>query len=588
MKSLLFTIVLSLLYAFTYSQDGLIGGMTINGVTTKFINGLPVINLPKHDSAMIFTSGVIGNSFYGNEYIGTAKADPAVGDWTPIDGFKRIHTGLLLDHYIRRLDGRGDDDVNFYIQPNAKDINLLNYLKKRPFINPFTGEIISNKSKITDWREIICETDVRDSQKKYFYPYLDNMPLKNQTILNTYGPFVHDGIDNAATGLLGDSHDYIEIHPVEQMWWVNTLNIGLGTTDEYNLFLLSDNSGRYNNQRWQKTPLPGVFAIAFTCNPKKDRIRINIEITNQLNVSHSSSDGKKHYFTYPTNQNTIDTLIEVNEPAGLDIMNVTFEDLYIEKNLPSRSMSGDDIIKGFIVIKTQVGYSENNNYDGNLLLKVFSTKLNEKWGLAGQNIIPTQVKVTLNKIIVVKSDDDNSTFSNENKEDIYGYIAAGAFDPTYKLPQALIKPVESIIPAKNNLLWFSLDDHDETELHLGTGQSKQLNVSRIFVVGNNGFIKLVANLDEDDSEYDDNSTTRDGDLAYGSLFTDPVDGLQAIFGTGSPDDLLEKDEYGYKKTDQEATFEVRNLVINRPVNKIFTFISGASKVEVHLTVQRIN
>ncbi|MEO7923241.1 MAG: hypothetical protein ABIR30_06140 [Chitinophagaceae bacterium] len=517
------------------------------------------MNSLKHDSAMKYTSGVIGNSYYAPEYIGMSKVDPAVGQWNPIDGYKRTHTGVLESHYIRRTDGHGDDDVNLYINPNDSDPNLVRYLQAHGAMNRLRDPHFSINSEI----------DVPDAQKKYFYPYLPHIPIVSYDIINAYGPFVHDVVDNSVTDLFGDDHNYIEIHPSEQIWWTNTLNTGLGISDEYNLLLMSDNSGRYTNGRWQKTPLSGVFAIAFTVNPAKSRLRYNIEIANQYNVSQRSTDGKKHFFKYGGRN-----LIEVNEPAGMDILDISFGQPFIQKNNNDKSdRISDTLVKGFLLVKSQVGLA------GNLIFKITSNTLNANWGFNGVPGIETysQIKVTLDQIKCIRENDGGS-------EDLYGYVGCGVYDTTYKIPQTRFKPVEAINPEKGNLLWYSLDDDNShtanSIISLRSGQSKIFNESRLFVIKKTGYIKLFADLNEDDGGYEDNKTTPDGNP---SVLTDPVDAIQSWVTSEDPDDLLEK----YCKDCGGPAIAVQLLQLNVPVRKVLKFGSGGSELEVHLTVVKV-
>lgn len=550
MKIYLITIICLVFVTLSNGQIAVKNGNTAN---LKSEIALPVKNSPKHDSAMKFTSGVIGSSFYGPEWIGKSKVPAGFRqDYYPIDGYKRTHTGFLMKHYIRRMDGRGDDDVNFYIKPNFNDPHLKKYIGQRKDKN------------LSDWKQINVEIDVPNTQKKQFFPYLPSMPLVYQTILNAYGPFMHD---------TGGSHDYIEIHPSEQLWWVNTLNIGLGITDEYNLLLISDDSGRFINKAAQKTPLSGTFAIAFTINPKKERLRYNIEIANQSNVTHRSTDGKKHFYKY-NNQN----LIEVNEPQGIDILDVSFEEVFIQQN--SSRMDTDSLIKGFIVIKSKVGV-KTGNYAGNLILKVKSNTLNKNWGYGGLEDSESyaQVKVTLDQIKCIRQNDPNGD------EDVYGYVSAGVFDPSYKLPQTLIKPVEAVNPEKANLLWYSLDDTNNKTfnsiINLSRGESKVFNESRLFIVKKTGHIKLLADLNEDDGNTDNNSTNSESDIEKEELFTDPIDTAQQAFTSQNADDMLEK----YCKACQKDIL-VNSLILNQPVKQVFRFGSDGTEIEVHLTVVR--
>jgi hypothetical protein len=530
-----------------------------SAINKNIIHGIIIRNSSKHDSAMKYTSGVMGSSFFGDQWIGVEKQDGyglGQGNYYPIDGFKRTHTGLLLNHYIRRIDGNGDDDVNFYITPDPRNTHLLQYLARR-----------SNKKKASEWRQINGEIDVADHQKKQFYPYLPHMPLAGLNIVNAYGPFVHDADDYIAK-----HHDYIEIHPSEQLWWTNVLNIGLGKTTEYHLMLMRDASSKFNNDRWTSDPLPGIFAIAFTVNTKAERLRYVGEIVNSDNVNFRSTDGIKHVFRF---NNT--PLVEVNEPEA-NLVDVSFEEVHIDQQ--KLQTTGDTILKGFVVFKTSVGKAFEklgDRKDGNLMLKVSANTLNANWGFAAANAPNSvQVKVTLNHIKVVRAID------NDNKEDLYGYVGAGAYDPLESIPKALIRPVEAVNPSKGNLLWYSLDDNNDRSfnsiINLASNESKVFRESRLFVVTSTSVIRLVADINEDDGDYDDNPTSMDGGLDF-----EPVDALEKALTDENADDPFNK------FCDQcTAEIAVRTLRLHVPINKIFKFgASGGNLVEVSYTIERV-
>jgi len=568
---------------------------------------LPVKNSAKHDSATKFTDHILGNSFHGAEYIGMDKVDPASsGQWSPIDGYKRIMSGYVSTYYIREPEFlENDDDVNFEIAPNMEYTYLRNYLEERSLSSfqslktkvtlqymcknsriasipsPFTrvnideliqAGILSCSQNSFTWNyekfkqyyfkkwHMIYEIDIHDNEHAKFYPYQSYMPVKALDYLHAYGPFVHDEKDHYF-----DDHDNLEIHPAEQIWWRNTL----ANKDIYHLFLMSDNSGRFKYSKWQQYPLQGTFAIAFSCFKKAQKLSYDIKFISQKNCSYNSTDDRKHYLVY-----NHDTLVSVKEPGlteifGVqlpDFIDVSFEDVFIDKNRLDKWK--DTLIKGYIVIKSKIGTTDD--YAGHLLLSVLKTTYGSDPRIANVQVSLPQngngqllplnndrIKVTLTTMQAGGIDDGGGA------EEIYGHVSVGAYNVSEK---CLILPVEAENdPKKNNLLWSSLDDHGETQLKFGrVNDVKQLNVSRTFYAREISSIKLIADLNEDDESYPD------GPENYNSTTSDEEDDRLAKY-CNTCIEIINPNEIQYEK----------------PVYKTFKFASGGTEIRVNFKIERL-
>ncbi|MBL0152723.1 MAG: hypothetical protein IPP93_04250 [Chitinophagaceae bacterium] len=579
-----------------------------NFIPVQLSTNLVVKNSTKHDSAILLTDHVLGNSFYGQEYIGLDKIDPASsGQWSPIDGFKHIISGHVYAYYFREPAAfESDDDLNFEVHPDLNISYLKKYLDARS-LSSFTAlkaKIEANckcNTNITCWPtlpslsvpdvrqlkemgilkcngnhfiwdyqkyhddylknwHLIYEIDIHDREHGKFYPYLSYMPVKGLDYLHAYGPFVHDEKDHYF-----DSHDNLEIHPAEQIWWRNKVN----NNNLYHLFFASDNSGRFRRESWQANPLKGQYAIAFQCLKKTQQINYEMSLVNQLNVSYKSTDGKSHFLVIGE-----DTLVRVNESwinsiTGLqspDIADVSFQDIYIDKK--RLDTYHDTLIKGYVVIKSAIG-GPGYDYSGNLLLSVLEKKsgidprIQSKSGINmnGQITMLTEnkdlIKVTLTQIKANGIDDEGTP------EELSGYIAVGAFNLN---EHALIKPIESEFnPELNSTLWSSLDDHGETELKFARkGEIKIMNVSRLFYAAQISKIKIVADLNEDDESYPDGAEN------YNSTVSD------------EEDDRLEK----YCR-ECSAEINVFDIIEGRPLLREFRFASGGTDIVVQLKIERL-
>lgn len=126
---------------------------------------------------------------------------------------------------------------------------------------------------------ITAEIDIKDEFHNIYRKYSFSDPKEEVNCLCSYGAWV----DDRRNVIFGSYHDYLEIHPADQIWW--TFYKDLSTT-KYRLILLSDNSDNFNDRSdfdtdgrtffgpWQSTPLHGTFAVAFQLNLSKREIEL--------------------------------------------------------------------------------------------------------------------------------------------------------------------------------------------------------------------------------------------------------------------------------------------------------------------------
>jgi hypothetical protein len=311
--------------------------------------------------------GVIGNDFYADFKIGMAQNDNpwqisgTATDYQPIDGFKRTLTGKLLE--LRYNDGIKDDDFNFIIEVDPKHELLVKHQNNIKRVNH--GGINNTKYP---WNVVYGEIDVFDDWHKYYKsPYSAPQELIDNVSL--YGPWVLELYDSDEIGK--HHNNYHEIHPAEQVWWVKKRNNG----DTFNFIMANDASGRFNGRGdytaykdtkvenlWVNTPLNGVFAIAFSFNPKVEKLNFRINTICQSGVKPTTTEPRLHYLT-----NQRDTLVSIEE-VGEKMVAIDFENVGF---LPRPLWEGDQtgVVSGFLLLKSTV-YRE----EGNLKLEVIETR----------------------------------------------------------------------------------------------------------------------------------------------------------------------------------------------------------------------
>lgn len=308
--------------------------------------------------------GVIGNDFYADFEIGMAQNDNpwqisgTATDYQPIDGFKRTLTGKLLE--FRYMDGVKDDDLNFIIEVDPKHELLVKHQKNIKRVNG------------RPWNVVFGEIDIFDNWHKYYKPPY-SVPVAFIDNISLYGPWVLELYDRSENPIhpLKKHGNFHEIHPAEQVWWVKKRNNG----NTFNFIMANDASNRFDDRgdytaygntkvenRWVNTPLNGVFAIAFSFNPKVEKLNFRINTICQSGVKPTTTEPRLHYLT-----NQRDTLVSIEE-VGEKMVAIDFENVGF---LPRPLWEGDQtgVVSGFLLLKSTV-YRE----EGNLKLEVIETR----------------------------------------------------------------------------------------------------------------------------------------------------------------------------------------------------------------------
>ncbi len=467
-------------------------------------NSLPIRRCDAWELAMYQQLGVIGNDWYGTEYLGTAPAETLqhINAWWPITyngkAFKRTVKGQLLSFFRRTAGfGQDDDDYNFSVMP-IKD-NLFEEAKERlkPDENNVKGEI-----------------DLPSNFWSKYNEYSTNVPKQELDQICLYGPWVHDAIT------IFKDHNYLEIHPIQQLWWTTIYN-GLHT---YHLNLFQDASNRFDTRGqyeevqdlkfkevWAPNPVKGVFSIAFEAPLNTKTREFEIKVLESRNVVQSMDHNRIHYLIYKN-----DTLVKMTEPRGTDYFKVKFDSLAIDAySLIPNFNTGktDSIIKGFIVIETSIekNYSGNFSNLGNpTALLIFNVEEKSKLKKTPTTSLPQfKVDVVLDSIKCFRVDD------HDDAEDLFGYLGVKIINEN-ELPigVSILGNIES------NLLWSRLDGDDYT-LHLRKNQVAKINKKLTYTLSKTDSLIIVGDLDEDD----DNDDNNPNDMDMGNWVEDDDDKL---------------------------------------------------------------
>jgi hypothetical protein len=305
---LLFTIQLSFCQSIirkskTLATDHITGISTI--YSRHEITQLSLLRSDDYDFAIYNQLGIIGNSFDKEGKIGKAPADPDanINSHFPITGYKQTICGILNSFYIRDFcSGDRDDDVHFIIRPAfssrtlIEDVNrtIVTQNSARPYNTMLPTVDLTNNNSIDNYNtkvneiniahfpatfmrtlktEVLSEIDVHEAYKAYIHKFGENVPKQELDCACSYGPWVHD-VGTGSVNPFASYHDFMEIHPAQQVWWVNELN----NTLNYHCYLFNDNSGRFDEpgdfdtdggnlsfyEEWTPKKLDGTFAIAFS------------------------------------------------------------------------------------------------------------------------------------------------------------------------------------------------------------------------------------------------------------------------------------------------------------------------------------
>ncbi len=542
-------------------------------------DNIPIVRPDDYLFATANQLGVIGNSYFKDVKIGTAPVDQYITQTNthfPVDGFKRTICGTLESFHIKSTGWNDDDDdVHFEIRPDfaskalMEEVNLSiiesnSKLIKRSILKSFASQIavvdLKSISAIEEYNKkiegfnkkfptnphmfrtlktvVLSEIDVQGFYQKYLKKYSENVSKQEIDCTCSYGPWVHD----AANTTFGSYHDNYEIHPAEQVWWVNQHN----GNNVYHLYLFNDASNRFDDKDdydkddgtfygpWTPNPLNGTFALAFSV-----RLRAPTQIFTISKIADKNAnikiDGRTHYLVYKN-----DTLLKIDEPEGPDVMSITFDKVGFD---PYEMLKGDSVIRGFVVITASIG--KPNDESGNLMLKVENSIKRLRVITGGIAGIRPRYKVTLEKIECIGVDDDG------NQEEIYGYSGVAAFSPKTFASGINILPSNS-----NSSLFWSILDNSPTLL-LRKGDTHAVNVVKEFELDNDAWLEIRSDLNEDDDNGDNNETASDDD-----------------------DDRLA--DHGNVKSKK---IFVRTIPQGRPLRFEQDFSSGGTKIKLYFVVE---
>ena len=527
-------------------------------ITSKTLHTQPA----KFAQAVDEQLGVFGNDFFGEIFVGTAPNEGALNKnvYFPVDGFKRTFVGRQTNVFSVAVENAGDDDVNLVLETRP-DHPLILANEKR-----LRGEKATHQLNVVNG-----EIDLHQTHMHLLRKYAASTPKANVDAVGMYGPWVIDRgwfdekhwylPDAALPGHQGHPN-YIEIHPMEQLWWVEKQ----GDSRIFHLAFMNDNSGRFDkrsrfdtdegtlNRIWVENPMIGRFAVAFEVRPGKP-VEYVIERIGDKHA-HAPADGRVHKLVMDGK-----TLVTVREPAdGPDLITVGFRFAGVvpapaqSKTHASSAVIGlaPTLVRGFIVIQTTVGVG--SDVAGNLFLKVTEKRVQQQ---APPTHLPvgtkTRTRVTLDSFSCTGADDDGGV------EEVHGYVGVRVTSPAAWPKTANILPADSSSP----LLWSLLDDLGS--LHLRKSQTVRINKSFHYDLDNQAEITLVADLNEDDDSGDDNPTTADGD----------DDRLASIKSKDCQAGLCRR------------TIKVSELALGKPLPVAFTFGSGGTLVTVHLKVEKL-
>jgi len=421
----------------------------VNGQYCKHnIENLVVLRPDVYNTAVNDQLGVIGNDFFGPQLLTQSKND---NDWektlTPTDYFtiyrpgqKMTFCGKVLQQELS--DGFVDDDLNIQIVCNPKN----------PAFEPKYMQIKNRGRNLYPWPMIEGEIDIDDGFHKFFDPKSSGFkfPTVNKTDICLYGPWVEEVYDaDEDVNPLKDHPDVHEIHPAEQFWWIEKTTTGF----RYYLNAANDGSGRFEESGWISNESKNTFAIAFDIR-KRYGGKLIYQLTNVCSqgTTPQTADGKKHYLLLGK-----DTLIQVEEPAGADIVSVSFAEVGLDPYALLKDQT-DSVIKGFIVLQSKIKNYTHGLEHGNLKLLVDkkivaragSAMLNFDAALQGTTLavpIHKKVKVTLKEIATLENSFKSGLIPGSFN--LTGYIFAGK--ETGDL--SFSRPTSAILEDKPQLLF---------------------------------------------------------------------------------------------------------------------------------------
>ena len=327
--------------------------------------------------------GIIGSDYNGKENIGSACFERAaeaiyipnnLNFWYPqhrpseanaaIKFYKRTLIGIIDGRQkpeVQNINEQYNDyDINIHILPNPDYTYLITDAHKPEMsTKQWIKEVASNASIKHPWvtyidgcpnKFVTVEAEV-DSKKAVNdrLNTLVNGRLNKQ--IGVYGPWIWDE---------GHCHQP-EIHPSEQVWWNDIVN----NQKIYTLNLFCDASKRYwwrhqmddgtKPKPWGAPPIKGTFAIAFEVNIGNG-ITANSGEQKIYEVSNIDHYNVKEY---PGTDKTYNLVHEGKNIVSFmphnNAFKVSFEKVGVVEVADNRRPNVARIIKGFIVLETEVG-----------------------------------------------------------------------------------------------------------------------------------------------------------------------------------------------------------------------------------------
>ncbi len=372
-----------------------------NFVLTSAANMLPA-DQQLWNKAVNNQLGIIANDYRGYEDIGSACFERAAAAvyipnnlnfWFPqsqtspqptsIKYYKRTLVGKVDSRHrpeVQNIREQYEDfDVNVFVKPDPAYQYLLREAHPPQMsTKQFIKEIAGNASIRHPWETTIngcpgsftgIETEIQlgnDAKEKF-------MPLINQKIerpIGVYGPWIWD-----------EGHCcQPEIHPSEQIWWSD--KAGTGTTYTCNVFCDASKRFWWRSQMddgtkikpWGAPPIKGVFAIAFEVS-LGNGITANSGVQKVFEVNDISYFNVRDYLT--TDNIHGDKVYNLNY-QGKNIVSfiphnnsfkVSFEKVGL---VPAASANGANLVRGFLVIETEVGTCILKNKRVNILNPVYT------------------------------------------------------------------------------------------------------------------------------------------------------------------------------------------------------------------------
>jgi len=417
----------------------------------------------------------------------------------PIDEYKRVFTGIMPITYKKSpAFDYLDDDYILYIKPNKGFSSFENYLK--------TGK--------TAQKKIEAEIDINSS----FWPSISSNRPNLFSQISIYGAWVHEKHDYWDTRY----HDYLEVHPCENIWWSNFRNGDM----KYTICVFSDNSGNFN--RWRPNPLNAVNGIAFKYITGEKSLNYEVDILTSLNMlpSQLRNVGQNKLFL----KDGADTIAVVEKPSGPNVyFSVEFSS--VEKKLLA---NGKYSYKGFIKIYTTV------KDGGHCIYQV--TEKNKKYQF------PEIVEVTVKLESITCLSVNDGRFDDDG-ENVYGSYGIAPVPGENSLLPNYTNLSFSQSGIQNNILW---ERKDGNSIPLKKGQSTVINNEKKFILPISGEFVLYGDLDEDDGD--------DGDDKVGEPQMQTISAAEL--------DVQEPKKIAHVYESNGTKFEVKLSVQRKNINQI--------------------